>query len=351
MSAEKKLYNLEINPPQQVWDKLSASLDELQAEDIFKKKLQAVQSNPPANTWQNIESILDNENAENAVAEKLMNISVAPPAGLWNSIDTQLADEEFNKKFAGLSDLEVAPPAINWSSIAQKIEQPATVIPLNRRNRKVVRYAMAAAIIGLLVWGGISLFPGKNITAGENIANAETPKDNPISNAPVQNDNPVTPPNNTPSTTPLVKNDIEKNVAQNSKQQSKQSNNLPAPVLSFASSTTASESSHTGSEEIVADINALQKNKTPDGAMTATSSQEATRYLVYLNDDGEMMKVSKKLADMKCIYNKNGEVSQDALASINRQLCDDMVKAWQDKLSKAPINLSFNPLEMADILK
>jgi hypothetical protein len=115
-------------------------------------------------------------------------------------------------------------------------------------------------------------------------------------------------------------------------------------------SVTAPQTSHTNSEEIIADINSIQKNK-PVEIVAAAADPSAPRYLVYLNDDGELMKVSKKLADMKCLYNKNGEISQDALASINNKVCNDLVKSWQEKLSKAPMNFSMNPLEMADILK
>jgi len=62
------------------------------------------------------------------------------------------------------------------------------------------------------------------------------------------------------------------------------------------------------------------------------------------------MKVSKKLADLTCIYTKDGEVSQNALAKLDRVICNDMVSCWQEKLALTPINLSFNPLEMADVL-
>ena len=52
MNAEKNLYNLEVNPPQEVWDKLTLALNELEVESSFKKKLQGINTNPPAGVWE-----------------------------------------------------------------------------------------------------------------------------------------------------------------------------------------------------------------------------------------------------------------------------------------------------------
>jgi hypothetical protein len=343
MSAEKKLYALEVNPPQQVWDKLALALDELQFENSYKKKLQGLNTNPPARVWEKIENQLDAGSIETSVAAKLLNISEAPPADTWANIDSQLTEDTFNQKFSGLKNLEVTPPENNWNKILTTLETGTKVIPIKRTKTPFIRYAAAAVIIGVFAWGSVQLMSG-NKTSENNLANDEIKQ--PVKESTPEVTNNLPPENSTPVVIPEEK-PVEI-IASNTTTKPK-IRRTGMNTVSLAS-VTAPQTSHTNSEEIIADINSIKKNKPAETATIADPS--APRYLVYLNDDGELMKVSKKLADMKCLYNKkNGEISQDALASINNKVCNDLVKSWQEKLSKTPLNLSFNPLEMADILK
>ena len=341
MSAEKKLYNLEVNPPQEVWEKLAVSLDELQIENSYKKKLQGLNPNPPAGVWEKIEGLLDTESAENSVAAKLLNISETPPAGIWSQVESQLTEETFNQKFSRLKNLEVVPPENNWSKILTTLETKTPVVPFRKTNKQFFRYAAAAVIIVLLAWGSVQLISGNKTE--NNIANEEIKQPVKESNPAITNGLPTE--NSTPVAIP--EKEPEEIIVSNS--ETKPKNRRTSNSVSLAS-VTSPQTSHTNSEEIIADVSSIQKNKPAETGNT-DADPSAPRYLVYLNDEGELMKVSKKLADMKCLYNKNGEISQDALASINNQVCNALVKSWQEKLSKTPINLSFNPLEMADILK
>lgn len=345
MSAEKKLYDLEVNPPQQVWDKLTLALDELQVENSFKKKLLGVNTNPPEGVWEKIENKLEIDFSDDRVATKLLNISETPPAEIWNQIDSQLTEETFNQKFSVLKNLEVSPPENYWSKIVAELETEAKVIPIKRSRTFFVRYAAAAVIIGVLAWGSVQLMSG-NKTTEKTLVTKEEAKQ-PVTESALTNTNNLPSENSTPVTIP--EKTPEEIIASNAPAKTKIRRTGTSNTVSLASVSTP-QTSHTNSEEIIADINSIQKNKPADTA-NAAADPAAPRYLVYLNDEGELMKVSKKLADMKCLYNKNGDISQDALASINNQVCNDLVKSWQDKLSKTPINLSFNPLEMADILK
>jgi hypothetical protein len=346
MSAEKKLYDLEVNPPQQVWDKLTLALDELQVEDSYKKKLLVLNSNPPTGVWEKIEGRLDTEAGENSVAAKLLNISETPPAGIWSQIESQLTEETFNQKFSGLKNLEVVPPENNWNKILSTLETEAKVVPFRKTSKQFIRYAAAAVIIGLLAWGSVQLMSG-NRTTENNLAKEEIKQPFIDSNPTITKNLPSE--NSNTESTQTEENPEEIIVSNNTTTKTKARRTKALNSASLAS-VTAPQTSHTNSEEIIADINSIQKNK-PAETGNAVADPAAPRYLVYLNDEGELMKVSKKLADMKCLYDKNGEISQDALASINNKACNDLVKSWQEKLSKTPLNLSFNPLEMADILK
>lgn len=58
----EKLFHAQQTPPESVWEKIVHDLDNELI--VFKDKLQFAQETPPANTWSNIQSILDNENVK-----------------------------------------------------------------------------------------------------------------------------------------------------------------------------------------------------------------------------------------------------------------------------------------------
>ena len=345
MSFEKKLYDYEVNPPQKVWDKLSTTLDDLRFNDTFKKKLESITVRPPINGWEKIEQTLNSEIADTA-PKKLYNLTEAPPAEIWDRIDGQLAENDFNKKFVEhLSALEVTPPVGNWRKIAAAIGEETPVVNFRKTYYKPLRYAAAAVVIGLIAWTGFTFF---NNSDRSSVTGTTTRKstEQQISEKPSQN-----PANQLQSDNPAVA--VESNQLTDvtlKKQKSIPVHKLVKGPYSLTASTNAVLDNHSGSEEIIADASLLQSNKKAE-LNNVTSGDDTPRYLVYLNDKGSLMKVSKKLADLTCIYTKDGDVSQNALAKLDRVLCNDMVLCWQEKLALAPINFSFNPLEMADILK
>jgi|KBSSwiS6_1023812.scaffolds.fasta_scaffold01048_5 hypothetical protein len=345
MSFEKKLYDYEANPPQKVWDKLSVTLDDLQFNDTFKKKLESITTQLPVNGWEKIKETLNSEIAD-TVPEKLYNLTEAPPAEIWNRIDEQLAENDFNKKFAEhLNALEVTPPVGNWRKIAAGIGKETPVVNFRKAYYKPLRYAAAAVVIGLIAWAGLTFF---NSSDHSSVAGTTTRKNTAqqISEKPVQN-----PANNLQPEDPAVTVESDQLTDVTLKKQKSNPVHKTAkdPYLLTASTNQVLDN-HSGSEEIIADASLLQSNKKAE-LNNAAGGDDTPRYLVYLNDKGSMMKISKKLADLTCIYTKDGEVSQDALAKLDRVICNDMVLCWQEKLALAPINFSFNPLEMADILK
>src|ERR1051325_146006 len=58
---QHKLYNYEATPPERVWEKIAASLDESHLSDNFPIKLYNFQSNPPVGIWEKIEMGLAEE--------------------------------------------------------------------------------------------------------------------------------------------------------------------------------------------------------------------------------------------------------------------------------------------------
>lgn len=60
-SLRNKMLNYETAPPQGVWDRIAAALDEAQQGDQFPTRLHSMEVTPPAMTWEKITASLDEE--------------------------------------------------------------------------------------------------------------------------------------------------------------------------------------------------------------------------------------------------------------------------------------------------
>lgn len=344
MSFEKKLYNIEITPPINVWNNISIELDDLLLEAKLKPKLVGLYSIPPDSNWNIIEEDLKEFADTKTIAEKLNKISKNPPAGVWNRIEEQLNEDLVNIKIAKhLSAIEMNPPEKSWNTIVSELDTSTPVIPFFKKYNRFIRYAAAAVVVGLIAWGSVN-FLNSDTNKPDVAAIVKEEKANPVIQSPVQNAEVLNSDKTVIASTIDLKKPSIKQISTKGKKTAiaQTDKNIVASLNSF-------QNNHSGTEEIIADINNIQRNKRA-GIVNNESDTIAARYLMYLRDDCSIVKVSKKLADMQCIYNKDGSVAQNALASLNKQFCDDLVKTWQEKLANAPLS-SFDPLELADILK
>ncbi len=62
---QKRLYEMEVTPPQAVWEKLSLNIDEINEDNRVAKKVLHSELMPPASVWKKIDSII------NVVEEKI----------------------------------------------------------------------------------------------------------------------------------------------------------------------------------------------------------------------------------------------------------------------------------------
>jgi hypothetical protein len=63
---QNKLYYLEVTPPDKVWEKLSASLDEINADLALARRIKNNRMTPPADAWENISYKLEREKEEDS---------------------------------------------------------------------------------------------------------------------------------------------------------------------------------------------------------------------------------------------------------------------------------------------
>lgn len=269
-----KMYNYEVSPPADVWEKIAAELDESELSNKFPSTLHNIQIAPPVHIWQNITAALDEPALINDYAAKLADIKVVPPAAAWNNIKSLLdADQE-------------------------------AAVPERRKLSPFLKYAAAAAIIGFLAWGGIQLFNNKS---GETtVANQEItqPKENTATTS-----------TNQTVITPDEKIEEARNDAA-----------LEASKKTYAkldASVTRSKIKNAANFFFVAE--SYQPGTRGLGMMSEElpSIDISDRYIMLMTPDGNIIRMSKKLSNLVCCV--SGE-EQD-------KDCIDQMKKWREKMA------------------
>lgn len=87
---QRRLYEMEVTPPQAVWEKLSLNIDEINEDNRIVKKIFNVESSPPAIVWEKLSFSIDEINGDNRLAQKILNVELAPPAAVWEKIDSTI---------------------------------------------------------------------------------------------------------------------------------------------------------------------------------------------------------------------------------------------------------------------
>lgn len=95
----------------------------------------------------------------------MYNYEVTPPKNGWDKIAASLDESLSGNKFPSrLYDMEVIPPASAWETISTSFDtQEENVVPIKKRRPVFLRYAAAAVFIGLAAIGIIRFtnVPGK----------------------------------------------------------------------------------------------------------------------------------------------------------------------------------------------
>jgi hypothetical protein len=171
------LYNQEVTPPGNLWNNIEQALDDAGNGQEFPGKLYAAEVTPPAGLWDKISDALDNEVYHN-LADKLQQAAVVPAGHNWEAIAAQLSADPYQEIGKKLYNTAVTPPVAAWQAIADQLSATETpVIPVAPKKGIIVpflRYAAAAVLIGLTVFGVFKVFgpQTKNNTPPE-LANSQ----------------------------------------------------------------------------------------------------------------------------------------------------------------------------------
>jgi len=299
MSEElkRKLYNYEAEPPEIMWSRIVATLDqEINAE--FPQRLYTLETPPPSDAWNRIEERLE-EDIQEQYPTKLYNLEVAPPPQTWNKILTLLDEEK---------------------SIPE--------IPSKGKIISFLKYAVAACIIGLVAFGTFRLLNQKTDSRSTALKTVSPRKDS--STALI--------PNQAQQITPPPSNNLPRegtSLAQIETKSRKKTLSEPAVSMTQMAATFPALA---GSRSI-SDFRQVSLKGDIPGNCSLIS--DADPYLMFVNPDGYLIRISKKLAEtLGCIYT-NGNSDQ-----YNR--CQDQIKKWRDKIAQSPATSS--PDNFMDIL-
>jgi hypothetical protein len=251
------------------------------------------------------------------IQNKILNYEVAPPSGLWEKIADALDESELAHEFpTTLYGAEVMPPVSAWNKIANSLDaENETAIPERRRISPLFKYAAAAALIGFLAWGGMQLL--KDRSGSKDVVKQDllpVEKDSPAS---VTDQNKNTPDENIASTDNNISSDEARNDAAleaSKKTFAKLDMRVKSRMTEIASG--YSFASTVAAENIPGII--------PDDEIGTVNL--TNRYITLMTQEGNLIRMSKKLTDMACCV--SGEDENDG--------CKDQMKKWREKIICSP---------------
>lgn len=282
---------------------------------------------PPANTWEKVVTALDESLLENKFPSKLYDIEISPPATSWGKIVDTLDEEQFQNEFpARLYNMEVAPPATSWEKVAAGLNKTNKSVTTPAPVRKLVpflRYVAAAIFIGAVAYGIIKL----TVNTGDkenNTALTPTPKDSSISDK-----NKLADTGTTQATGVNINKDEDVALEKSKTMIAKLDRPIRRVSKGIASSVITSSV-----DEDVTDIGLSQSIY----AYADHIPDIADRYVILMTPDGNIIRMSKKWSDLLCCV--SGE-EQDAD-------CKYQLKKWQEKIATS--TLAPSPGNFMDIL-
>jgi len=332
-NLQQTLLNAAVNPPENVWEKIVVELDEQKADEPLRTQLLNMEAAAPADAWLQIEPALD----DLALQQKILGVEETAPSPVWDAIDAELAVDAFDTKVAGLmQQTEVTPPPSNWHVIEQHLQEnePAKVISINKNNTRVIRLAIAAAVTGVLAWGGYRLLNNENTEteSASLTAVTTTPAQQSTATTPARNDS------NTIAADETADTEVVRRAAIKERIKQKSSLNDAVAYVETPDHNLQNTVAYQGIHHTAADAN------------TNTTGFAENQYYVILNENGELVRVSKKINNLKCAVS-NGSTQVDATTALQSKECNEQIKKWREKMAfAAAISASAGDIDLNELV-
>mgnify|MGYP001398715413 CR=1 FL=1 len=310
-NLQQLLLQTEVTPPEMIWEKIAVDLDELEADKPFQQQLLQLEEDVPSFIWEQVQPALD----DLLIQKKINSVEETVPATAWAQIEQQLNIEQNDAYIAAtLQSTEITPPETAWSFIEHSLEESgAKVISINRNSTKrFYRIAAAAAVVGILAWGGYRLLNTDQTTEVPAIAAAEPIIKTTEHTVTTQSDTTIV------TAEPVVEATASRVQIKERIQQNLKLNDAVASIET---------PDHSLENYVPYQGIHHQKQLVPQ----ETNGFSESEYYMLLNDDGELVRVSKKITDLKCVTVPNSTtVTAQELKDCNEQL-----KRWRAKMAMA----------------
>jgi hypothetical protein len=171
-----KMQVWELTPPVAAWQAIASRLQDDEQHAGLTQRFEQLEITPPANLFNSITERLADDQFYQPISEKMTAAAITPPSGNWQAIaerlnipaeHTQLADK--------LYPHHVTPPADSWNKVAAALENNTTQTPVVKLKTAWYKYAVAAALIGIIATS-VLLFTNTNSSNPKNnVAVISTP--------------------------------------------------------------------------------------------------------------------------------------------------------------------------------
>jgi hypothetical protein len=301
---KQKLQNASLPAPAEVWEELFVWLQQKDEDGFLKTKLENAAYIPSSDNWLTIENELDQQKKEEQIVQKIHQAEIPSPLS-WEYLEAKLLIEQDSHIAEIINRAEVTAPPLIWSDIEQNLPQQAKVISIGKSYKAWIRIAAAAIIVGVISWGAFQLFTNRS-TVNENLA-TNVPQNNIQNKTATDTNEQVQDLINTPSADQIAHVEPISNAGNNESNIRTKTNQLASKENSVSKSTSFTE----------------------------------TNYLLVIDENGDLIRVSKKLSTMDCV--KNSEVSVDAITALQLKNCDEKIKKLQQQMATAASGILPDP--------
>lgn len=314
--------------PQGAWEYIEQELNQLDADAPLRHELLSASESVPSFIWDNISIEIDD--AE--MGREILQLEKEVPPFVWENIQKELAEKEYDNKIAtALLSVEENAPVEVWQKIERGLQINAgRLIHLKPYVSKVIRIA-AVLMFGVAIWSLVQLLK------------KSTTQDSPI--AIVQ---PATEPSTTEPKEEIIQVPVQ--VQQKETEQITKRSAIKKSVKQSLkeSNSVAMNTVVTHNDEVLQSAPKLHyKSKNTNTEQVAFAENQ---YLMVLNENGDLIRVSKKISTMQCAKQET-EMPVDAVAVLQNRNCDEQIKRWQEKMAfSTSVSPSAGYIDINDLL-
>lgn len=301
--------------------------------NTVQHKMQGYEVAPPPGVWENIVAELDEPELSQNLLTELKSLEVKPPDISWQVIAASLSASKFTGTFVErLNKIEMPPPDGAWKNIKAVLDaEHESAIPERRLFSPLFKYAAAAALVGLVVYGSIQLInKGRN----NDINIVDTP--------------PVNQPSNIQTvTTEVASADVSSRNAQIS--------TIPADQQNMQAEEKRNDAALEASKKTFATLNMATSRRLKKIAAgyhfaagpgivgfsdETENNDHAARYITVMTPDCNLVRISKKLEHLSCCV--TGEVVDNH--------CKMQLEKWRKQIASSPAGHAASFIDLLDLV-